>query len=104
MTPSAVLVLGESSSGCPWLYWELFQECHVNLSYFRDARNPQESKPFAGPVWLLSQCTAGEVLPLSALPHRGPCSRTPKLAAHLCWDRFSGEAELSVNAGHEDGR
>lgn len=48
VTPSAMLVLGESHSICPWPYRELFQEYHVNSSYFRDIRNPQESKTFAG--------------------------------------------------------
>lgn len=65
VSPSAVLVLRDSSSICPWLYRELFQECRVNLSYFRDVRNPQESKPFAGLAWLLSLCAVREVLPLS---------------------------------------
>lgn len=91
VTPSAVLVLRESSIACPWLYRELFQECHVNLSYFRDVRNPQESKPFAGLAWLLSLCAVGDVLPLSPLLQQGPSSGTPE---HPCqeqefWERQS---------------
>lgn len=94
VTPSAVSVLRESSSVCPWLHQELFQECHVNLSYFRDVRNPQESKPFARWPGCSPLCAAGEVLPLFSVLYEGPCSRTPKLAAHLCqepgfWGRQS---------------
>lgn len=84
VTPSAVSVLGESSSVCPWLHQELFQECHVNLAYFRDVRNPQESKPFAGWPGCSLLCVAGEVLSLFSLLYQGPCSRTPKPAVHLC--------------------
>lgn len=97
VTPSAVSVLGDSSSVCPWQHQELFQECHVNLAYFRDVRNPQESKPFAGWPGYSPVCAAGEILPLFSLLYQGPCSRTPKLAAPLCqepgfWgDRAQGE-------------
>lgn len=96
VTLSAVLVLGESSSVCPWLYGQLFQECHVNLSYFRAVRNPQESKPFAGPAWLFSLCAVRQVLPLRPLPQPGPSSGTPKPAAHLCREPGSRGRQSSV--------
>lgn len=104
VTPAAVFVLGDSSRVCPWLRRELFQESHVNLSYFRDVRNPQESKPFAGLAWVPSPRAAGELLPLSPLLQQGPSSGTPKLAAHLCrvpgfWDRQSSVRMLGVRTG-----
>lgn len=96
---SAVLVLRKSSSVCPWLRWELFQECHVNLPYFRDVRNPWELKPLAGAAWLLSLCTVREVLPpLSPLLLQD----TKTGSTSVPGARFLGKAGLRANAGCEE--
>lgn len=93
--PSAVLVLGEGSTVCPRLHQEPFQECHVNLSYFRDVRNPQESKPFAGLVWLFSLCPASV-----ASPAPGSLLQDTKTSSvSVPRARFLGEAELGVRTG-----
>lgn len=97
-SPSAVLVLGEHLSLAAAGRWELFEGWHGNTSYFRDVRNPWESKPFAGPAWLHSLRAVTEVLPLSPPPALGPCSGPPKFVPRA---GFCGEAEQGVRAGRE---
>lgn len=102
VTPSAVSVLGESSSVCPWLHQELFQECHVNLAYFRDVRNPQESKPFAGwPGCSLVCCWGSSAFVPSPVP--GALLQDTKTSSTFVpRARILGETELNVSAGHEE--
>lgn len=98
---SAVLVLREHLSLAAAGRWELFERWHGNTSYFRDVRNPRESKPFAGPAWLLSLCAVSEVLPLSPFSS-GPLLRATKICAES-WVLWGGRAGCEGRCHSADG-